>query len=80
MDSSKSYEKLFQGPPKRNRRRPRVIFDDATIAYLEREFTRDQYPCVTKREEIAEKVHIPESRIHVKCYIDQIFDVAECSL
>ena len=62
---SADYHNLFHGPPKRNRRRQRVIFDDATIVQLNTEFHKDQYPCVTKREQIAEKVNIPESRIHV---------------
>ena len=47
------------------RRRARTMFDDQAVKKLESMFTKDQYPDIVTREELAEQLQVPEARIQV---------------
>ncbi len=53
------------GAPRR-RRRARTLFDESALACLETAFCQDRYPDITRREELAAQIGVPEARVQVR--------------
>ncbi len=56
----------LSGPPRKNPRRPRILFEPETTTRLGEIFADNQYPDIALREKLSEELGIPEQRIQVK--------------
>jgi hypothetical protein len=52
-------------PPVGRRRRPRTVFSKEQVDILDRVFEKTAYPDVQLREELSQRLDVPEARIQV---------------
>jgi hypothetical protein len=63
---------FYLAPPTGRRRRQRTIFSKDQVDLLDQVFEKNQYPDIQLREQLSERLDVPEARIQV-CSIDFIF-------
>lgn len=55
----------MRGPPARNQRRARTVFNEEALQFLEQAFKEEPYPNIELRESMARHLKVDEARIHV---------------
>lgn len=64
----------FVAPPPGRRRRQRTIFSKDQVDILDLVFEKNQYPDIQLREQLSERLDVPEARIQV--ILDVLFIVS----
>ena len=57
---------LCLAPPPGRRRRQRTIFSKDQVDILDQVFEKNQYPDIQLREQLSERLDVPEARIQVR--------------
>jgi hypothetical protein len=56
---------ILVAPPPGRRRRQRTIFSKDQVDLLDQVFEKNQYPDIQLREQLSERLDVPEARIQV---------------
>ncbi len=56
---------ILLAPPPGRRRRQRTIFSKDQVDLLDQVFEKNQYPDIQLREQLSERLDVPEARIQV---------------
>ncbi len=59
------YYFILLAPPPGRRRRQRTIFSKDQVDLLDQVFEKNQYPDIQLREQLSERLDVPEARIQV---------------